>query len=170
MLKIELIEKMGMYVDGKEILFGSDIKAAKEVLGDCNAYEDRYSFLDGLLAFSVDDSKRIIEMEVRNMRDDKIKVMFRTLEIFKEEKEDLLRHITAFNEAPLLDDDEADGCGYYAENLGAEFSFGMSEEDIEGLIRESKEEGVYEEMKEEIEGDIYRSKYIDSFLISQGFC
>lgn len=164
-MKIDLIEKIGLKVDGKEILFGSDIKAAKKVLGDCNVYEDRYSFLDGTLAFSVDNNKRIIEMEVRNMRDDKIEVMFQTLEIFKEEKGDLLCHLTAFNKAPLLDDDEADGCGYYAENLGAEFSFGMSEEDIEDLIRESKEEGVYEEMKEEIEGDIYRSKYIDSFLI-----
>lgn len=164
-MKIDLIEKIGMNVDGKEILFGSKIETAKEVLGACNVYESNYYFLDGVLAFSVDDGKSIIEMEVRNARDDKIAVIFRTLEIFKEEKESLLHRISVFNEAPLLND--GDGCGYHAENLGAEFSFGMSEEDIEDLIRESKKDGVYEEMKEEIEGDIYRSKYIDFFLIRQ---
>jgi hypothetical protein len=165
-MKIDLIEKTGIYVDGKEILFGSDIEVAKKVLGSCHGYESNYSFLDGVLAFCVDDNKRIMEIEVRNVQDDKIVVMFRTLEIFKEEKENLLRHMSAFNEAPLLNND-GDGCGYYAQNLGVEFSFGMSEEDIEDLIRESKEDGVYEEMKEEIEGDIYRSKYIDAFLIRQ---
>lgn len=162
-MKIDLIEKIGMNVDGKEILFGSSIEAVKEVLGSCNVYESNYYFLDGVLAFSVDDAKCIIEMEVRNARDDQITVIFHALEIFKVEKEVLLHHISVFNDAPLLND--GDGCGYHAENLGAEFSFGMSEEDIEDLIRESKEDGVYEEMKEEIEGDIYRSKYIDCFLI-----
>lgn len=162
-MKIDLIEKIGMNVDGKEILFGSSIEAVKEVLGSSNVYESNYYFLDGVLAFSVDDAKCIIEMEVRNARDDQITVIFHALEIFKVEKEVLLHHISVFNDAPLLND--GDGCGYHAENLGAEFSFGMSEEDIEDLIRESKEDGVYEEMKEEIEGDIYRSKYIDCFLI-----
>lgn len=162
-MKIDLIEKIGMNVDGKEILFGSSIEVVKEVLGSCNVYESNYYFLDGVLAFSVDDAKCIIEMEVRNARDDQITVIFHALEIFKVEKEVLLHHISVFNDAPLLND--GDGCGYHAENLGAEFSFGMSEEDIEDLIRESKEDGVYEEMKEEIEGDIYRSKYIDCFLI-----
>lgn len=32
-MKIDLIEKIGMNVDGKEILFGSNIQAVKEVLG-----------------------------------------------------------------------------------------------------------------------------------------
>lgn len=164
-MKIELIEKTGMYVDGREILFGSDIETAKEILGTCDVYESNYYFLDGVLAFWVDDNKRIIEMEARNARDDKIAVLFRTLEIFKEKKEELLRRISVFNAAPLLND--GDGCSYLAENLGVEFSFGMSEKDIEELIEESKKDGVYEEMKEEIEGDIYRSKYIDSFLIRQ---
>lgn len=43
---------------------------------------------------------------------------------------------------------------YNSDKLGIAFSFGMSEEEIEELISESKADGGYEDMKEEIEQDI----------------
>ena len=39
------------------------------------------------------------------------------------------------------------------------------EEEIEELISESKADGVYEDMKEEIEQDIYRSKHLETFSL-----
>ena len=38
------------------------------------------------------------------------------------------------------------------------YSFSMTDEEIEEMISEAKEEGTYEEMKEEIEADIKRAK------------
>ena len=40
-----------------------------------------------------------------------------------------------------------------------------SDEEIEEMISEAKEEGTYEEMKEEIEADIKRAKYLQTISI-----
>ena len=42
---------------------------------------------------------------------------------------------------------------------------GMTDEEIEEMISEAKEEGTYEEMKEEIEADIKRAKYLQTISI-----
>ena len=39
------------------------------------------------------------------------------------------------------------------------------DEEIEEMISEAKEEGTYEEMKEEIEADIKRAKYLQTISI-----
>lgn len=85
------------------------------------------------------------------------------MDIFKEEKEAVLNHISACNGEALLNED----CEYYANNLGVVFSFDLSEEEVEELIRESKVDGVYEDMRDSIEQDIYRSKHIGAFLIKR---
>ena len=41
----------------------------------------------------------------------------------------------------------------------------VEKEKIEEMISESKEEGTYEEMKEEIEADIKRAKYLQTISI-----
>lgn len=162
-MKIDLMEKRGLQIEDKEIMLGGSIEVAKEVLGEHDIFDGNYYFLDGILMFSVDNLGKIKEIEVRNSDDDRIFFMFRTLEIFKEEKDMLLRYFSDIHEVPFA----IDNCTYYVENLGIEFSFGMSDEDIKDLIAESKNDGVYEEMKEEIEQDIYRSKHIESFLMKK---
>ena len=42
---------------------------------------------------------------------------------------------------------------------------GQMNEEIEEMISEAKEEGTYEEMKEEIEADIKRAKYLQTISI-----
>lgn len=49
--------------------------------------------------------------------------------------------------------------------MGLIISFGFSEKDVEEMIRESKEDGVYEDMLDAIEQDIYRSKHIEAIVI-----
>lgn len=41
----------------------------------------------------------------------------------------------------------------------------MTDEEIKEMISEAKEEGTYEEMKEEIEADIKRAKYLQTISI-----
>lgn len=49
--------------------------------------------------------------------------------------------------------------------IGLAYSFSMTDEEIEEMISEAKEEGTYEEMKEEIEADIKRAKYLQTISI-----
>lgn len=41
----------------------------------------------------------------------------------------------------------------------------MTDEEIEEMISEAKEEGTYEEMREEIESDIKRANYLQTISI-----
>lgn len=162
-MKIDLKEKVGMIVDGKQIILGDTIETAKSILGKCNADENNFYFCDGAFLILTDDDGSIDEIEVRNMDDKDMYVFFREMDIFREEKEAVLNHISACNGEALLNED----CEYYANNLGIVFSFDLSEEEIEELIRESKADGVYEDMRDSIEQDIYRSKHIGAFLIKR---
>jgi hypothetical protein len=162
-MRIDILEKSGLNIDGKEILLGSPIQEAIAKLGVSDVFEDHYYFFDGTLLFTVDHAKSIREIEVRNPEDDRVVVMFRSVNLFQEEKDFIMPHLIEMNGEPLSDD----GGIYSSEKLGISFSFGMSEEAIEDIIRESKRDGVYDEMKEEIEHDIYRSKHIEAFLITR---
>ena len=59
-----------------------------------------------------------------------------------------------------------DGESYNAFNLGIEVSFALSKEDIEDIISNSKKDGVYEQMLEGIQKDIYRSEHIECIGLS----
>ena len=60
----------------------------------------------------------------------------------------------------------SDGLGTYeAKRIGLAYSFSMTDEEIEEMISEAKEEGTYEEMREEIESDIKRAKYLQTISI-----
>ena len=60
----------------------------------------------------------------------------------------------------------SDGLGTYeAKRIGLAYSFSMTDEEIEEMISEAKEEGTYEEMKKEIEADIKRAKYLQTISV-----
>lgn len=164
-MRIDIIEKTGLLVDGKQMALGDGMDNVKNMLGEYEVYDDSYYFFDGDLLILTDNSGHINEIEVRSMDDEETNVFFREKEIFKEEKESVLEYLSACNGETLLTEDN---CEYYANNLGVVIYFEITEEDVEEMIRESKADGVYEEMLEEIEQDIYRSKYIGSLVIKQG--
>gem|GEM_PF-2368335 len=58
-----------------------------------------------------------------------------------------------------------DSTDFVVEKAGIEFAFGISEDDVKECIQEAKKDGIYEEMRETIEKDIYRSKHVETFLI-----
>ena len=75
-----------------------------------------------------------------------------------ENKKDVLAFLENRNEAPLIHEDEQT---VVAQNLGIVIGLGISEEEVQELIRESKADGMYETMMEDIEKDIYRSMHIE---------
>lgn len=160
-MRIDLFPKKGLMIHGKLIKLGSHINDAIEILGTDHNYENAYYFLDGTLAFFTNSKGEIQEIEVRNGEDYPLLVMFEKLNLFHEEKEVILDYFTNLNGEPL----SMEYGIFISDKLGISFSFGMSDEEIEELIYESKADGVYEEMKEEIEQDIYRSKHLETFLI-----
>lgn len=112
--------------------------------------------------FSVDNLDVINEIEVRGGGVQNIHFFFKEKEIFKVEKAEALNFMTACNGEILSNEDDHE---YYAKHLGLIISFGFSEKEVEELIRESKEDGIYEDMLDAIEQDIYRSKRIEAIVI-----
>jgi hypothetical protein len=161
-MRIDIVEKAGITVDGNQVRIGDSIETAKKILGKYDVYMNDYYFLDGDLFFSVDNSDIINEIEVRGGGVENIHFFFKEKEIFKVEKAEALDFMSACNGEILSNGDDRE---YYADNLGLIISFGFSEEDVEEMIRESKEDGVYEDMLDAIEQDIYRSKHIEAIVI-----
>ena len=160
-MRIQFIENKGIRVGETGIMLGSDIGEVRNTLGHYDVFENDYYFIDGNLMICTDDQGMIRQIEVRNSEDDTVEAVFDHVDLFKEEKPFILSYFENLNGSPLRYE-----CGaFVADQLGVSFSFGMSEHSIEELIQESKKDGVYEEMKDEIEQDLYRSKHLQAFCI-----
>lgn len=158
---IELELKKGIICEQTEILLGSDISDVKAKLGEADVFEQNYYFFEGDLLFHTNESGKILEIEIRNSDEKKIEARLGTVDVLKEEKKSLMNYLEQLNEGMFAYEYGT----YSSDKLGISFSFGMTEEDIEEMIRESKEEGTYEFMQEEIDREIEKSKYLESFLI-----
>lgn len=161
-MKIELFAKKGIRMNGIEILLGSDIKEAIRVLGKHEKYDNNYYFFDSALLLATEKNK-IAEIEVNRDEADSIKAIFEGRDVFSEERETLFPYLCQISGDIIAED--TTGCHYSSDRLGIAFSYGFPENELEEYIREAKADGVYEEMKEDIEKDIYRSKHLSSFLI-----
>lgn len=161
-MTIELFAKKGIRINGIEILLGSNIAEAIRVLGEYEKYDSNYYFFGGDLLF-VTEKNIITEIEVNNDEHGKMKAVFAERDVFSEERDTLFPYLCQISGDITAEDEK--GCFYSSNSLGIAFSYGFPENELEEYIREAKEDGVYEEMKEDIEKDIYRSKHIATFLI-----
>ena len=87
--------------------------------------------------------------------------MLNGMNIFSKTKAVVTELITKLNQSPV----ENELGTYEAKRIGLAYSFSMTDEEIEEMISEAKEEGTYEEMKEEIEADIKIAKYLQTIAI-----
>lgn len=161
-MTIELFAKKGIRINGIEILLGSNIEEAIRVLGEYEKYDNNYYFFGGDLLF-VTEKNIITEIEVNNDEHGKMKAVFAERNVFSEGRDTLFPYLCQMSGDIIAEDEK--GCSYSSNNLGIAFSYGFPENELNEYIREAKEDGVYEEMKEDIEKDIYRSKHIATFLI-----
>ena len=104
---------------------------------------------------------RFVENEIRNDEEHSHVVMLNGTNIFSEMKDVVIELIVRLNQSPVEDELGT----YEAKRIGLAYSFSMTDEEIEEMISEAKEEGTYEEMKEEIEADIKRAKYLQTISI-----
>ena len=160
-MNINIIARKGVIIDKKEILLGNTVQSVLKDFPEYDAMDDIYYFFQANLALATDNGL-ISEIEVRNSGDGGIMAFYEGMNIFKEEKEAVLTFFRKKYGNLFIEESSTD---FSVENRGIVFSFGMSEEGVEDIIQETKKDGIYEKMKEDIEKDIYRSKHIETFLI-----
>lgn len=154
-MKVQIEVGKGIQCDGIEIMFGDSISFVVEAYGEIDRYEDNYYFYESSLLVHVDSNNCIDEIEIRNDEEHSHVVMLNGTNIFSEMKDVVIELIVRLNQSPVEDELGT----YEAKRIGLAYSFSMTDEKIEEMISEAKEEGTYEEMKEEIEADIKRAKY-----------
>ena len=157
-MKVQIEVGKGIQCDGIEIMFGDSISSVVKAVGEVDKYEDNYYFYESSL---LDSNKCIDEIEIRNDEEHSHVVMLNGTNIFSEMKDVVIELIVRLNQSPVEDELGT----YEAKRIGLAYSFSMTDEEIEEMISEAKEEGTYEEMKEEIEADIKRAKYLQTISI-----
>ena len=160
-MKVQIEVGKGIQCDGVDIMFGDSISSVVEAYGEIDRYEDNYYFYESSLLVHVDSNKCIDEIEIRNDEEHSHVVMLNDTNIFSETKDIVVELITKLNQRPV----ENELGTYEAKRIGLAYSFSMTYEEIQEMISEAKEEGTYEEMKEEIEADIKMAKYLQTISI-----
>ena len=160
-MEVQIEVGKGIQCDGIEIMFGDSISSVVKAVGEVDKYKDNYYFYESSLLVHVDSNNCIDEIEIRNDEEHSHIVMLNGTNIFSEMKDVVIELIVRLNQSPAEDELGT----YEAKRIGLAYSFSMTDEEIEEMISEAKEEGTYEEMKEEIESDIKRAKYLQTISI-----
>ncbi len=151
------IMKNEVVVNEKSIKIGGEIDSANAALNDKTCYDSEFYYENGDVLINIENDC-ISYIEIRNGYKSEKYVYFDDFEVLHENKKDVLAFLENRNEAPLIHEDEQT---VVAQNLGIVIGLGISEEEVQELIRESKADGMYETMMEDIEKDIYRSMHIE---------
>ena len=149
---------IGILVEGKIIALGETIEQAIQILGQGERLDDTYYFEEGDIAIFM-ENELIDYMELRRSDNQNMLVTLDELDIFRTEKKEVLQQLASKNLEPPVDDDES---GKSFENLGISIYTSISEKEVEEMIEESKVDGVYEEMLEDIQRDMERAKYVET--------
>ena len=160
-MKVQIEVGKGIQCNGVEIMFGDSISSVVETCGEVDRYEDNYYFYESSLLVHVDANNCIDEIEIRNDEEHSHVVMLNDTNIFSETKDVVAGLIERLNQSPVEDELGT----YEAKRIGLAYSFSMTDEEIQEMISKAKEEGTYEEMKEEIEADIKMAKYLQTISI-----
>ena len=160
-MNIQIIEKYGIVVENKEIKLGQEAGTLMYQLEEGEIFDDTYYFYNSNLAI-YSEHGLINYIELRGGEDSDICGIFHGVDLFQCSKKRVLELLTDQNGEPL----KQEGTEYVAENLGITVSSGISEEDVDDLERSAKQDGVYEEMLEDIKKDRYRSEHIEIIGVS----
>ncbi len=162
-MKIEILCQKGIKVDNEFIMFGDTIDVANNILGKPETFNNTdFFYEDSSIAIYLENGV-IDEIELSPEPNQNIEVYIDDLEIFKCERETFYDFLIKKNNAPF----ERDSVGTItAANLCLAFGEDITQEDIDEMIADAKADGIYEEMKETIDTDIYRLHHLDSICLS----
>lgn len=154
----EIIIKIrkGISVNGKNIDIGMDEDNLNIVMGKGEKIRNEYYYMDSNICVELENGK-VRYIQINGYEEDDLHVMLDNMEIFVENKKDVIRYLEDLNGEPLVNDGIGD---YIAEKIGLSVDVGISEEDIRDLIDSAMEDGTYEEMKEDIEEEINKMNHI----------
>ena len=162
-MKVEILPREGIRIDNQMIQLNSNIKNMTEVMRNEQflQIDGRYYFCNNCIMMNTDGNNEIIEIEISRPDSTTIDLYYGNSNLFELEKKDIIDLFEKANGAPVL----YEGGVYEVQSLKLSFSFGMNEEEVEEMIREARNEGVYEAMKEDIEKDIYRSQHMETICL-----
>ena len=107
-----------------------------------------------MIAISIDKRKKIDFINISIEKN--IEIFHENNNLTQMSKQDLLSYLRAQNSNEMILTENNHSVTFMNISLGIYYE--MTEEEVQELIRESKEDGVYDEMREDIEVDIEKSK------------
>ena len=151
---IDLLILEGASFDGEKLLFGQKIDVVPRCLGTPDQMENAYYFLDNTVSIHVDQDGCIEFIEVST--DDPLTICCDGQNLSELPQEALLDFLREKNKNEIQVEENRHSFTFVHISTGLYYD--ITPEDVEEIIRESKADGVYGEMKEEIQADIERAK------------
>lgn len=162
-MRIELLPHKGISIDGSIIGLGMDI-ASLNINYDMEKYDTTYYLFDSNLQIETENNLICSIMCCIHKESSIVPMLaghaLRNLEV--KEMVDLLNKILN-DSAALFENNHT----YVWLNSDLSCWQEITPDDINEIIAESKEDGVYEEMLEDIENDTFRSKHFDTICIAK---
>lgn len=150
-MKIEIIPLKGIKIDDKEINLGCTMDDLKSILGKEEVDENRLYYFESDVAFDFNKKKELEFIEFLGGADSKVEPVIYGLSVFDTQIEEL-RNVLSIHNGNNIEDDI-----YYDISIGLYQELTL--EDLNDIIEEAKNDGMYEEMKEEIENDLWRANH-----------
>lgn len=156
-MKIELKPLEGIIVHGEKVALGADIKTIPSILGQADKIDNTYYYLESNIAVHTNDNSiEYIEFSFNDI----FEVILNGINVFTTKKVIILEELKRQNENKIKEEENHHTYTFHdiSVNIGCE----ITEKEAMEIINEAKAEGVYEDIQEEIENDIFMSKYIST--------
>lgn len=162
-MKVKIHINKGITIDNIEINLGDNTEDIKKKDIDFEEFEGALYLFDSTLAIFFENN-RVEYIELSNNSTTPYSPILENVDVFSEKRQSVKDFLEKLNCAPLRSDDLGD---IYADNIGITIDAGITQADIDECIQDAKAEGIYEEMKDSIEQDIYRMEHIEILGISK---
>lgn len=166
---IELIPLIGIIIDKIKIIeLGTNKDDVIKILGKPDNIDNNSLFYFKIgLKIELDKNMKVVFLECFNDNEEDIEVRLYNVNPFKTEDETLLKILEEKNKGQIEHERQYN---YYFLNLSLGIGRELSTSDALDMIKQAKDENIYEEMQEQLESDLKKSKYFDSIGIGIKNC
>lgn len=162
-MKIILKPTKGIVIEGVEINFNTNINVLKEKY-QFEQLDNQYYFFDSDLQVNINENNEICSFSCCGGYESSIEAILDDKNIFKTYVDETVALISeSVNEKEVI---EEENHIYIWNKCGIACWRSMTSEEVQELIKEATEDGMYDEMKEDIERDIMKSKYFETISLN----
>lgn len=144
----------GIEISGEKILLEQVIKETSINLGMAEQMDGVYYYMNGSVSVHVDQKNKIEYIEIST--DEEYDVYNESQNLKNMSRENLLKYLKEKNQNEMSEEENKHS--FIFSNISVGLYYEITEEDVEEMIYESKADGVYDDMKDEIEADAQRAK------------